>query len=432
MIIVIRTSAGSEINQVSAPLLIQNPITQMLESIAYLDFTCYYQPCDKCGWLNKPPPLPLQQHVKNRSRTLLFLSVYVKSCIQYLTTISIVHATVRMKKSAHAIFTIVLIISQLCSALTLESTGPAFMWSPHIEMELEEPVNYQTLSSKDLGKSVMAKGGWSNILCDGKIPRQPVDVAIVFVGKKLHSLDISGRSVADTGLVDLLKDSFTKSNFSMAYPYVSTEGKEGTLENSLVQEFEESCENKLGVNNVIVTESCSIEGKGYSRLTDLHSVQEYVASKRDKDTTGEPDLLVFCHGSFNSLDELDQAHSEDRCVDNAGDVFHELISSLENSGAKYAVLYVSDPYNPIQYPSHQIGRFLAEAPGKNVSGNYTLCDEVCQVKRTLLEGILVVSIFFHLLNEATTAIVLLIILISGLCCMMGIDTPTRFETPQES
>lgn len=63
----------------------------------------------------------------------------------------------------------------------------------------------------------------------------------------------------------------------MAYPYVLTEGKEGTLENSLVQEFEESCENKLGVNNVIVTKSCSIEGKGYSRLTDLRSVQVFQA-----------------------------------------------------------------------------------------------------------------------------------------------------------
>lgn len=61
----------------------------------------------------------------------------------------------------------------------------------------------------------------------------------------------------------------------MAYPYVSTEGKEGTLENSLVQEFEESCQNKLGVNNVIVTESCSTEGKGYSRLADLVSVQVF-------------------------------------------------------------------------------------------------------------------------------------------------------------
>jgi len=92
----------------------------------------------------------------------------------------------------------------------------------------------------------------------------------------------------------------------------------------------------------------------------------------------------------------------DRSVDNAGDVFHQLISSLENSGAKYAVLYVSDPFNPIQYPSHQIGRFLAEASGKNVSGSSTMCDEVCQVKKTLLEGIFVVSIFFHHLNEAMT------------------------------
>lgn len=37
--------------------------------------------------------------------------------------------------------------------------------------------------------------------------------------------------------------------------------------------------------------------------------------------------------------------------------------------------------------------------------------------------------FFFAMDQA---IVLLIILISGICCMMGIDTPTRFETPQES
>ena len=86
------------------------------------------------GSLINHPSLPLQKRVKNRSRMLLFLSVYVKSCIQYLITFVIVHAAVTMKKSARAIFTVVLIVSQLCSVLTLESTGPAFMWSPHIEM----------------------------------------------------------------------------------------------------------------------------------------------------------------------------------------------------------------------------------------------------------------------------------------------------------
>lgn len=318
----------------------------------------------------------------------------------------------KMKRSTHAIATIVLIISQLCSALALESTGPAFMWSPHVDMELKESVNYQTLSSKDLARSVMAVGGWSNILCEGKKSPQALDVAVVFFGKELHSLDIS-RPNTDAALVDLLKDSFTKSNFSMAYPYVSAKVNEGTMENSLVEEFEELCEQKLGVNNIIVSESCSIEDKVSSKVANMHSVQDYVASTMKKGIKGQPDLLVVCHGGFNSLEKMDHPHSE-------SGVLSELISSLDHSGAKYAVLYVSDPYNPIQYPSsRQIGRLLAEGSSGNGSLNSTFCDGVCEIKKSLLESVFV-------------AVVLLIVLISGLCCMMGIDTPTRFETPQES
>ena len=73
----------------------------------------------------------------------------------------------------------------------------------------------------------------------------------------------------------------------------------------------------------------------------------------------------------------------------------ELITSLDHSGAKYTVLYVSDPYNPIPY-SFPMGRLLAE----NASGNASLhstafCDGICQVKKTLLEAIFVVSPFLH-------------------------------------
>lgn len=74
----------------------------------------------------------------------------------------------------------------------------------------------------------------------------------------------------------------------------------------------------------------------------------------------------------------------------AGEVFSELINSVDQSGAKYAALYVSDPFGSIQYPSHRdIERFLAEgAVGK---ANSTICDEVCQIKSSLLEGLFVVS-----------------------------------------
>lgn len=64
---------------------------------------------------------------------------------------------------------------------------------------------------------------------------------------------------------------------------------------------------------------------------------------------------------------------------------------MEHLGAKYTVLYVSDPLRSIQYPSHRaLERFLAEGGVNSGSGNQT-CDEVCKLKATFLESILVVS-----------------------------------------
>jgi len=79
-----------------------------------------------------------------------------------------------------------------------------------------------------------------------------------------------------------------------------------------------------------------------------------------------------------------------------GEVLSELISSVEESGAKYAVLYVSDLSRSIQYPSYRdLQRFLAESTTGNGSANSTACDGVCQLKSSLLEGLLVVSFFAH-------------------------------------
>lgn len=70
----------------------------------------------------------------------------------------------------------------------------------------------------------------------------------------------------------------------------------------------------------------------------------------------------------------------------------DLINSVDQSGAKYVVLYVTDPFASIHYPSHrEIERFLAESASGNSSANSTFCDEVCQIKSSLLEGLFVVS-----------------------------------------
>ncbi|XP_018676396.2 uncharacterized protein LOC103971056 isoform X1 [Musa acuminata AAA Group] len=302
---------------------------------------------------------------------------------------------------------IVFVVADLPWVLGFPLTAPAFLWSPQPyrspHYNNKEFVDYRTISSKDLTKLVLSEGGWSNILCSKESLDENTDVAVVFVGRKLHSSDISSPKQSDPSLIDILKLSFTTSNFSMAIPYVAIDEQE-TLENSLIEGFEENCAQGLGLNRIAYLDSCSINGRNLEKLNSLHSVHDFLASR----TSGKTDLVVLCSGRS---EESGHTQSE-------GEVFSDIVDLLKQSGAKYTVLYTSRPYKTLQYPAHLALRFLADSTQSNASNNST-CDGVCQIKSSLLEGIFV-------------AIVLLIILISGLCCMIGIDTPTRFETSQES
>ncbi|KAF7833696.1 putative transmembrane protein [Senna tora] len=299
--------------------------------------------------------------------------------------------------------------------LASPSTVPAFLWSPHHELVsnngLEGTVNYQVFSPKDLANSVISQAGWSNLLCKGKEVQKPLDLALLFVGRELHSSDLSLNKKADPALLDLLKTSFTRSNFSMAFPYVSA-SEEEKLENLLVSGFAEACGHDLGIGNVAFLGSCAVEDANHEESAALHSIEDFLTKRKEESDKGATDLVVFCNGDSLPSKNVDSAQSE-------GEILSKLVSSVEQSGAKYSVLYVSEPSWSIQYPYRELQRFLAESGTGNGSANSTLCDEVCQIKSSLLEGLLV-------------GIVLLIILISGLCCMMGIDTPSRFEAPQES
>ncbi|KAI3786521.1 hypothetical protein L1987_40264 [Smallanthus sonchifolius] len=304
----------------------------------------------------------------------------------------------RDMKTIIAVFvTVLLVASGLPLGHTFSSTTPAFLWSNiqdgSTSSKVKEAVNYQTLSPKDLAKSVMSEGGWSNLLCPNQKPEE-------------YSVDLSGRKNKDENLLDLLKVSFTKSTFSLAYPYVAASEENKPLQTSLVSEFAETCGNDAGLSKLAILESCAAEGGNFAKLADISSVHEYVVSNMEKKSKGQTPLLVFCN------EGIEQPRSE-------GQVLSELISTVEKTGAKYSVLYVSDHVNVIRYPSYrQLDRFLAEKSG-NSSQDSTTCDGVCQIKSSLLEGLLV-------------GLVLLVILISGLCCMAGIDTPARFEAPQES
>ncbi|XP_010276446.1 PREDICTED: uncharacterized protein LOC104611185 [Nelumbo nucifera] len=318
-----------------------------------------------------------------------------------------------MKAVVEALLVLLLLGAQDVFGSTSLSTYPAFLWFPQTyesDNGIKEAVDYRTIYPKDLAKSVLSEGGWSNLLCPRENRQQPVDIALVFIGKELQSSDISRNKNADPALLDLLKASFRRSNFSMAFPYVAASVEEEVMEKSLISGFMETCGNDLGIGEIAFLESCSVDGGDLKKLADLSSVHDYVVARMENKPKKQTDLIVFCHGS---LENLDQIRSE-------GEIFSELISSVEESGAMYTVLYASDPYRSIRYTSYKVlERFLAEGPVGNGSANSTACDGVCKTVSSLIEGVLV-------------GIVLLIILISGLCCMAGIDTPTRFEAPLES
>ncbi|KAK7258124.1 hypothetical protein RIF29_32589 [Crotalaria pallida] len=320
-----------------------------------------------------------------------------------------------LRVSSSSLFALIaVVVAFIPNGLFAASTVPAFLWSSHLVSDngLKESVNYQIISPKDLAKSVLSEAGWSNFLCKGNKLQEPLDLAVLFVGRELQSSDLSVNKHADSALLDLLKVSFSRSNTSLAFPYVSASQDEN-LENVLVSGFTEACGDGLGINNVAFIGSCSMDDESRVESEALHSVQDYLTKRGEKSHRGRTDLVVFCNGGSQLSSIVDKTQSE-------GEILSDLISSVEESGSKYAVLYVSDPSRSSRYPSYRdLQRFLEESTAGNLSTNSTVCDSVCQIKSSLLEGLLV-------------GLVLLIILISGLCCMMGIDTPTRFEAPQES
>lgn len=68
------------------------------------------------------------------------------------------------------------------------------------------------------------------------------------------------------------QDSFSRSNFSMAFPYVSA-SEEGKLENLLVSGFAEACGGDLGMGNVAFLGSCAVEKENHEDSATLRSIE---------------------------------------------------------------------------------------------------------------------------------------------------------------
>ncbi|GLJ48812.1 hypothetical protein SUGI_1029360 [Cryptomeria japonica] len=296
-------------------------------------------------------------------------------------------------------------------------TVPAFIWSNNPSRysgyDNEGSVNYNIISPGDLAKNVLNMAGWSQILCSEKKRDEAAEVALVFIGSKLRSQDISRKGGTDAEIIELLKESFKESDFSMAFPYVALSEDRGSITNSLLSGFMKNCDHGFRNIEIAVVASCSVEGTNIKKLSDLKAVNEYVNEKKQLRTDGDTNLIFVCSDKSPVIEESGRTEMESKNLAN-------ILMDLKQSGIAYSVLYTSDPYEMAPLLRFEkLERLLIANASENTSTNVTYCDIVCQSKASMLEGFLV-------------GLVLLIILLFGLSCMMGIETPTRFEAPHES
>jgi hypothetical protein len=65
---------------------------------------------------------------------------------------------------------------------------------------------------------------------------------------------------------------------------------------------------------------------------------------------------------------------------------------LKKSGAKYTVLYASQPYDLLENASNlPLSRYLADKTNTTTKPGLGECDGECLIKSSLLEGVFVVS-----------------------------------------
>ncbi|KAM3312121.1 hypothetical protein ACQJBY_032236 [Aegilops geniculata] len=106
-----------------------------------------------------------------------------------------------------AVAVMMLVAAHLAVAAAAPVTAPAFLWAPenYGSHETKGVVHYQTMSPASLAKSVLDEGGWSNLVCSREGSYKNVDIAVVFLGSKLQSSDISKDKQDDPSLADTLK-----------------------------------------------------------------------------------------------------------------------------------------------------------------------------------------------------------------------------------
>ncbi|CAM6026709.1 unnamed protein product [Sphagnum balticum] len=288
---------------------------------------------------------------------------------------------------------------------------PAFLWTDQRCLIKEgRSIDYQVQSPESLGNALVDKFVRPAIESSRGSDEVPPEMIVVFMGNKLRSVDISRTDeLASSDLVKTLERLVAGSKYSLSIPYVSIRRDQISTAETLVSVLHRELGSLSRMGEVAVSGSCSVGKQSIKRLAGVPDLKAYLETRKETRAHGETDVLMVCYTPYLDRTAPGTSVSEGRAL-------NEVISNLRSSGTRHVALYTSDPKGATEGHLTISVRHLIDS----ASGNETTsCDAVCHSRARILEGVFV-------------AIVLITILVSGLCCMMGVKTPTRFELPKES
>ncbi|KAG0626277.1 hypothetical protein M758_2G116200 [Ceratodon purpureus] len=295
--------------------------------------------------------------------------------------------------------------AHLVAAEVSSTVTPAFVWSDlRCLGEKDQSVVYESQTPHSLVGSVLTKI-YAKCSATPKLEGEVAypEMIVAFIGKELRSEDIS-RSYS-SGVLKTLEESVAGAKFSMSIPYVTVSSDKTSVAESLVSH--KALNRALKIKEVAVSGSCSVGGYDVKKLTDAPDILAYISGRKSSRVVGGTDILVICYSPSLDWNLEGISNSE-------GEVLAEVLSALKSSGTSNAVLYSSDPRVAMEKHFGIMERHLLDGTGNTT----TDCDALCRSRAVILEGIFV-------------AITLITILVSGICCMKAVKSPTRFEVSKD-
>jgi len=262
-------------------------------------------------------------------------------------------------------------------------------------------VNYETQTSESLVETIFHDFTKCAARQDLSGEEAKPEMIVAFVGKELHSEDISQSH--PSGILKTLQDSVAGAKYSQSIPYVTVASNRPSVVEYLLSNVQNA---DLKIGEVAVSGSCSVGRHDVKKLTDFPDIQAYIAGRKTSRVQEETDVLVICYSP--SLDWNLAAISTSE-----GKVLDEVLSAVKSSSTSNVAMYFSDARVPREKYYGILDRHLLEG-----TGNSTGCDALCRSRAVVLEGIFV-------------AFTLITILVSGICCMKAVKSPARFEVSKE-